>query len=412
MPSNEDSSPITDSEVEFACVSDSFEVEHIIILALLQLNSGVLAFACTIPGTCVCFLVLLAFAITASSASARKQVDRCSIRNSIRSYSYDSRYWVRYWCIFCELLMSFSVELTLSFSTFFTTCIAINLQVVLVHGLNGTKLEKYYLIGTTMLSLALNVPTFALHQFGWDETSATCWYKNSDDKIRLRWIIGTQSFWIFLAATIETVCSFVVLFWMYRYNRRTTVMMKGALGKNSSPHERDLKVRNEILNTSEAIKHDPTYRRIILRISLYPIISLMMNYSTVALDLDMSIRGVNSQLDFRLLVLDLILYGVRTLAYGILAAIDPAFINALRAAKIFGRRKRRNEPQLNSGNVSTNLQFAVRTQSIPQQGGNMLESKPEESSADRSESTMINLESRISTSRFELEELREFGRQL
>jgi hypothetical protein len=40
-------------------------------------------------------------------------------------------------------------------------------RLVLVHGVNGQKLEKYYLLGTTILSLALNVPTMALHQFGY-----------------------------------------------------------------------------------------------------------------------------------------------------------------------------------------------------------------------------------------------------
>lgn len=39
-------------------------------------------------------------------------------------------------------------------------------RLVLVHGVNGKRMEKYYLISTTFLSLALNVPPFVLHQFG------------------------------------------------------------------------------------------------------------------------------------------------------------------------------------------------------------------------------------------------------
>lgn len=95
--------------------------------------------------------------------------------------------------------------------------------------------------------------------------------------------------------------------------------------------------------------------------ALYPIVSLIVNYSTTALDLNVAIQGLNTQLvfafpyrlvfsptdfsfisqDFRLLILgkcfsvlkisnqcadsslDLFLYGIRTLFYGLLAAFDP-----------------------------------------------------------------------------------------
>ncbi|KAG6917996.1 hypothetical protein DXG01_017006 [Tephrocybe rancida] len=191
------------------------------------------------------------------------------------------------------------------------------MALVLAFGFDGNKLEKYYLIGTIILSLALNVPTVALGQFGWNELSATCWYSNADDKVRLRWIIGTQSFWISLAATTEAVCSVYVLFSLYRIQRQLKSWAKasGVDYKNgSSP-----------LSGASMFTRDPRYRTIILRI-----VSLFMNFSTVILDLNMSIAGVNTQMDFRLLVLDLVLYGLRTLAYGVLAAGDPSFINALR----------------------------------------------------------------------------------
>ncbi|KAF5376416.1 hypothetical protein D9615_008583 [Tricholomella constricta] len=293
--------------------------------------AGVLAYACTIPGTIVCGLVLIAYGITALSPIARKCFDRVSFRLLVYSLAFNVFFGIAYAATptgpsaGCGI-GAFAVNLTLCFATFFTTCIAINLQLVLVHGVNGQRLEKYYVLGTIILSLALNVPTMALHQFGWNELSATCWYSNADDKTRLRWIIGTQSFWISLAATIETICSSVVLFWMYLFHRDITALNESS----ESSIDKNTKRTTVKSNRSSLLTEDPRYKKIILRIALYPIVSLLMNYSTVILDLNMSIVGVNTQLDFRLLVVDLILYGLRTLAYGVLAAGDPSFINAIR----------------------------------------------------------------------------------
>ncbi|KAG6918006.1 hypothetical protein DXG01_017016 [Tephrocybe rancida] len=197
------------------------------------------------------------------------------------------------------------------------------LILVLAFGFDGNKLEKYYLIGTAILSLALNVPTMALGQFGWNELSATCWYSNADDKVRLRWIIGTQSFWISLAAITEAVCSVYVLFWLYRVQRQLKTWTKASCV--------DLKNGSSPLSGISIFTRDPRYRSIILRI------------------------GVNTQMDFRLLVLDLVLYGLRTLAYGVLAAGDPSFINAVREIRNPGNRGAISSP------VVTSLFFASTT---------------------------------------------------
>jgi hypothetical protein len=43
-------------------------------------------------------------------------------------------------------------------------------RLVLVHNVNGNRMEKFYLIGVTLLSFALNVPTFGLHHFGYEKS--------------------------------------------------------------------------------------------------------------------------------------------------------------------------------------------------------------------------------------------------
>ncbi|KAF7426592.1 hypothetical protein PC9H_008961 [Pleurotus ostreatus] len=117
---------------------------------------------------------------------------------------------------------------TLNFATFFTTCIALNLQLVLVQRVNGKAMEKSYVIVVTLLSIVLTVPAFSpgvrsqpvrvrvepllsdpvserdVNFTGWDEANFTCWV-NTRRSSGLS--VPTQSFWIALAATIETICS-------------------------------------------------------------------------------------------------------------------------------------------------------------------------------------------------------------
>ena len=40
-------------------------------------------------------------------------------------------------------------------------------RLVLIHSINGKNLEKYYVLGTVILSLVLTVPAVALGQFGY-----------------------------------------------------------------------------------------------------------------------------------------------------------------------------------------------------------------------------------------------------
>ncbi|KAF5376417.1 hypothetical protein D9615_008582 [Tricholomella constricta] len=331
--------------------------------------AGVLAYACTIPGTIVCGLALVAYAVVAYYPKGRKHLDRVSFRLLVQALVSNVLFGIAWGGtpmhpgIGCDF-GAFAVNLTLCLATFYTTCIAVNLQLVLVHGVNGKMMEKYYVIVTVVLSLALNVPTYALGEFGWNVLSETCWYSNADNWKRLQWIIGTQSFWVSLAALIETICSIVVLYWLYCFKRSihsltrnvTSSVLLGS-GRTESTDPGVVWFSNS--STSAVLSRDPRFRKIIVRIALYPIVSLLLNISTVALDLNMSIHEVTSQLDFRLLVLDLFLYGIRTFAYGILAFGDPSFINAVREilAMRRGHSTKRTLTNLNFANseASTNL---------------------------------------------------------
>jgi hypothetical protein len=307
--------------------------------------AGVLGYACTIPGTCLCFLVLLAYAFVASSSKARMHLDRVSFRLIIYSLVFNILYGIAFSVTASQVgpgslcnFGAFATNFTLTFAVYFTTCIALNLQLVLVHRFNGRKLEKYYVIGTFLLAIVLTVPAYGLDQFGWDEQNSTCWFKNPSDELRLRWLVGSQSFWILLAATIETVCSGVVLWWIIRFQMYTHQLSSSENVTNAPLWSRDS-------GRVSAMARASRYRHVIYRIGLYPLVSLIINVITVALDLNQTIHGVETQSDFRLLVLDLIMYGLRTLVYAILAVGDPSFISAI--------RELRGKPVQNFGGTST-----------------------------------------------------------
>ncbi|KAG9227107.1 hypothetical protein CCMSSC00406_0009639 [Pleurotus cornucopiae] len=298
---------------------------------------GILAYACTIPGTILCFLVLLAYGAAALSPKGRPHLDRVSFRLLCYSLFFNVLYGIAFSVTAAQTgpgslcnLGAFAVNFTLNFAMFFTTCIAINLQLVLVHRVNGKAIEKYYVIVVTLLSIVLTVLALGLNQFGWDETNFVCWFKNPDEHTKVQWLIGTQSIWIALAATIETICSVTVLVWMAKFQLNTRFIQKG-----SDPSF--LQTSGATGHRSEASSSAPTmlstqarkYRGVILRIVLYPVVSLLINCPRIGLDIFGSVKGVHTELDYRLLVADLVLYGLRPFAYALLACNDPSFVRAV-----------------------------------------------------------------------------------
>jgi hypothetical protein len=111
-------------------------------------------------------------------------------------------------------------------------------RLVVVHGKNGQRLEKYYLIGSALLAFALVIPPYAAHQYGWDPLEQDCWYTNDDRSQRIAWQVGssshlsvavsssllkipqvgTQTAWTFLTVIGELICSTKVLIFLFRHD--------------------------------------------------------------------------------------------------------------------------------------------------------------------------------------------------
>ncbi|KAJ7857350.1 hypothetical protein B0H13DRAFT_2574694 [Mycena leptocephala] len=116
----------------------------------------------------------------------------------------------------CSLLAFFGVALPMLSASMFC-CIALNLQLVLVYGVNGNMMEKYYVLGAVFLSGACAIPPFAAGELGWYAMDGVCWLRDSTPAVQLHWLIGTQSVPMLLMSSLE-VFSFVnILIFMIRH---------------------------------------------------------------------------------------------------------------------------------------------------------------------------------------------------
>ncbi|KAJ7257151.1 hypothetical protein C8J57DRAFT_1649406 [Mycena rebaudengoi] len=250
-----------------------------------------------IPGIVLSAMVLMAFAYTAWQRRSRPHLHRVSFRLLVyatvskrRSYSLRA-YW------------------------FWST------------GVNGLKMEKYYVIGSSFLVAVCNIVPLAAGQLG--PYNGTCWYNNPDPATYMRWVVGTLSFWIFLMSSSELVCFFILVLYMLRRQMSVNRMRAGISAEMSA-------LQHAAYSAAPILQ----FRGIILRITLYPLLSCALNFSSSILALYLAKHLGNTELNFQLGVLDLCIFNARPFLYAVLAATDPSLIravSALRQPTIAGR---------------------------------------------------------------------------
>ncbi|KAJ6526317.1 hypothetical protein B0H19DRAFT_546368 [Mycena capillaripes] len=275
-------------------------------------------------------MVLMAFAYTASRSRSRPHLYRVSFRLLV--YALISNFILSVTLIPMETFMTgpispagctfaaFAGNASLLFSACMYFCMALNLQLVLIYGVNGLMMEKYYVIGSSLLVAVCNFCTLAAGQLGYYDD--LCWFNNPDPVLRFRWLFGTQTFWIFLMASSELVCFIILMSYMLR--RRMSVK----------------RIRSEISAELTALQHAAysaapilQFRGIILRITLYPCLSCVLNFSGSILDLYLAKHLEDTELRARLNALDQCIFNARPFLYAMLAATDPSFIRAIDALR-------------------------------------------------------------------------------
>ncbi|KAJ7256655.1 hypothetical protein C8J57DRAFT_559397 [Mycena rebaudengoi] len=215
----------------------------------------------------------------------------------------------------CSFLAFFGVSNHM-FSACMFFCIALNLQLVIVHHVNGNMMEKYYYIASVVFVAISNITPYAAGQYGY--YNGACWFNNPDPEVQLRWLVGAQSVWALLMSAGEVVSFFVILGYMLLYQMRSMQLWSNV---SSSERAKPLII---------------TYRSIIIRIGLYPLFSCCLSFTGSILDIWLVKTPVSTELQWRL-SLDLFVYGLRPILYTLLAASDPSFLRAIRAIRTPGK---------------------------------------------------------------------------
>ncbi|KAJ7187609.1 hypothetical protein GGX14DRAFT_580931 [Mycena pura] len=235
---------------------------------------------------------------------------------------------------------------TFMFSVCMFFCMAINLVFVLVYGLNGNRLEKYYILGSLFLVGACNIPVWASGALGcvvlslnsgdelrrelsWNAVYGTCWLRA--DERELQWLIGTKTVWLIIMTLLEVLSFVQILVFMVRtqlrIRRLRTDTGSGNLGRTDS--ESGIGTLRSSLPKSPIVR----YRSMIIRIGLYPLLSCFLTFTSSFTDVYTIIHVDFTEYYNRLKILGMFTYTLRPLLYVLLAAVDPSFLRAIRALR-------------------------------------------------------------------------------
>ncbi|KAJ7465955.1 hypothetical protein FB451DRAFT_1369760 [Mycena latifolia] len=276
-----------------------------------------------VPGITLMILLLITFAYLAWHPTSRPHLNRVSFRLLVYTLIANIIYSATLIpstgllapgpaCTF----VAFALNSSLMFSASLLFSMSLNLVLVLVYGVDGRMIEKYYLIGAFLVTAICNVTPLAAGQYGFFPDNDICWFTNPNPAIHVRWVIGTQSVWVLSMATLEIVSFVVIVSFMMRNQLRATRVLSNAASTSS-------------LHTAPP---PPVvlYRGLILRIGLYPLASCILNFSSSILALYLA---ENTKVTVLIGRLDLAVFSLRGLVYGLLAATDPSFLRALRSLR-------------------------------------------------------------------------------
>ncbi|KAJ6530971.1 hypothetical protein DFH09DRAFT_1409646 [Mycena vulgaris] len=292
--------------------SSAFSLDSQIILGLITV------------GLALTIVVLVLYAYVAWHPTSRRYLDRVSFRLLVYTLLAHLVFGITFpigminahpgWA--CNLV-SFIFNLSLMFSAGMFFCMAINLPLVLVYRVNGQRMEKYYILGTSVVCTACAMSAYASGSLGWNAFSRVCWYASNDPAVMLRWVIGTQTFWILLVSVGEVIAFLTIMGYMIAYQLVTRCF---------TPQTQQSASEN-LHTTGLTIV---MFRNIILRIGLYPLVSCLLNIYTALLNVYLVQHPELSDLTGRLGFIDLVIFSARPLIYGVLAATDPSFLRGLR----------------------------------------------------------------------------------
>ncbi|CAK9780256.1 unnamed protein product [Cutaneotrichosporon oleaginosum] len=238
---------------------------------------------------------------------------------------------------------------TLGVVNYLCTCIAINLFVTIVLGLNPIRmgLERWYIGLSIFIGLFVPIIPAALGHFGWDPIYHVCWIKSSE-KARVTNFVLDLYLWQLLSCAIATVAVAITLWKLFRQGRATSRALFGGDSLNfemssDSTDDTDHRKKGKRLfrGRRNSIKRERMFGHledrfvsIAIRVSLYPITLVIVNGVIAIGDLYISLQGgVKSKAVYGLYCVYYLFYGVRGVTFAMLAVIvDPCLRKGFRAA--------------------------------------------------------------------------------
>ncbi|KAJ7051948.1 hypothetical protein C8F01DRAFT_1376541 [Mycena amicta] len=303
-----------------------------------------------IPGALLTTVLLLLYAYAAWNPVSRTHLDRVSFRLLVHALVAH--------LVFCIVFPLSSIHgrpgLACEFQAFFTNstlmyssgmffCVAINLPLVLTLKVNGQRMEKFYVAGVSIVSLACNIPPLAAGRLGLNPANLTCWYRNAPGPTLLKWVISTQTVGLVFTSLGEVTSFAVIVVYLVGYELETRsfrIRVWPSRTHRSTFPTVDLDVNTRDTKPPTTLPTGPSqrerehiraFRGIVLRIGLYPLVSCLLNISTSVLDLIQSSDPSPTERIWKMNIADLTIYSSRPLIYGLLAATDPSFIRAMHA---------------------------------------------------------------------------------
>ncbi|KAJ7465898.1 hypothetical protein FB451DRAFT_1261297, partial [Mycena latifolia] len=240
-------------------------------------------------------LLLVAFAYLVWNQASRPHLNRVSFRLLVYAIISNIVYALTL-LVNNQNMMGHSAACSfVAFLTVVLNLISRNIRLVLVYNVNGNKMEKYYTIGSLFFCV-------------------------------FRWLVGTQLVWRILTSSIDVLSFAAILIFMVRYDMRIRRLRRHT---GSSFHHSGILT----LASSRPLPPIVRYRRMIMRISLYPLLSCFISITTCILDVYTVKNLVLTGFSVRLRILDMFIHPFRSILYALLAAADPSFLAALRALR-------------------------------------------------------------------------------
>ncbi|KAJ7511077.1 hypothetical protein B0H11DRAFT_2386614 [Mycena galericulata] len=233
----------------------------------------------------------------------------------------------------CSFLAFFGLSV-LMFSACMFFCTALNLQLVLVHQLNGNSMERFYYIGSAATVAVLNITPYAAGQFGYYNN--TCWFSNLRPDVQFRWLFASQSIWILLMSTGEVVLFFMILGYMYRAPPKGVVDSRDLVGvqaPNPDVHAADLNVPD--YHSSNRSLPPPVVLPEFYWLYLGHLVDQKPGPHRIGMRTFISWGGSDTSCvqQWRLAFVDLCVFALRPILYTLLAATDPGFLHAISALR-------------------------------------------------------------------------------